>query len=103
MKMRSNVLLACLILGSTIGAAMAFPSSSRHNGMIMYTTGQLVPNQYLADSNVIHNYHHYHLSAPTEGYMWVHGEDNDYLLVSVKSHILRRIETRPNIPRANDG
>ncbi|HUA81594.1 MAG TPA: RcnB family protein [Dyella sp.] len=103
MKMRSKALLACLVLSSSIGAAMAFPSSSRHNGMIMYSTGRPVPDQYMADSNIIHNYHHYHLSQPTEGYIWVHGEDNDYLLVSEKSHILRRIETRPTMPRASDG
>jgi hypothetical protein len=103
MKMRSKILLGCLILGSSVGAAQAFPGAGRHAGEVFYHTGNRVPDQYMVQSNIIHNYHHYHLEKPADAYIFVHGEENDYLLVSAKSHILRRVDNRPNIPRASDG
>ncbi|MBE1161386.1 RcnB family protein [Dyella acidiphila] len=98
MNMRSTMFCS-LLLVSSVALAGPFPSASRQNGMQMYRTGQPVPAQYMADNNVIHNYHHYHLDKPTDGYEWVHGVENEYLLISAKSGILRRIETRPSIPR----
>jgi Ni/Co efflux regulator RcnB len=91
-------MLCCLLLVSFAAWAGPFPESSRQAGMQMYRTGQPVPAQYMADSNVIQNYHHYHLDKPIDGYEWVHGVENEYLLVSVKSRILRRIEYRLNVP-----
>jgi Ni/Co efflux regulator RcnB len=70
----------------------------KHQGKIYYHTGAMVPEKYLADDHAIANYHHYHLEKPQDGYVWVHGEENDYLLVSKTTHILRRIEFRENIP-----
>lgn len=103
MKMCATVLVSCLILGSFAGTTQAFPTSSRGAGQVFYRTGTPVPDKYLADGNIIHNYHHYHLEKPGDGYIWAHGEENDYLLISIKSHILKRIDSRPYIPRANDG
>ncbi|MBM7125271.1 RcnB family protein [Dyella flava] len=63
-----------------------------------YHTGQPVPAYMLADDNVVLNYQHYHLDKPMLGYEWVRGIEGEYLLVSTKSAILRRIEYRPNVP-----
>ncbi|GGA49972.1 RcnB family protein [Dyella nitratireducens] len=103
MKTCSKALLGCLILSSFVGAAQSFPEMARHGGELLYHTGRPISDKYLADANVIHNYHHYHLDKPVDGYEWVHGEENDYLLVAVKTHIVRRIEYRLNIPKASDG
>jgi hypothetical protein len=103
MKTYSKILLGCLSLGMCVGAAQAFPTRAGGAGEVLYRTGWAVPDKYLAAGNIIHNYHHYHLEKPTDGYVWVHGEDNDYLLISSKSHIVRRIENRPMIARASDG
>lgn len=103
MKMCAKVLASCLILGSFAVTTQAFPTSGHGGGQVFYRTGTRVPDRYLAESNIIHNYHHYHLEKPVDGYIWVHGEQNDYLLISIKSHILRRIDNRPYIPRASDG
>lgn len=93
----SKTLLCCL-LGVSFGAlASPFPDSASQAGIRMYRTGQPVPAQYLAADNVIQNYHHYHLSKPADGYEWVHGVENEYLLVSIKSGILREVDTRPYI------
>jgi hypothetical protein len=43
------------------------------------------------------------LEKPLDGYVWLHGEDNDYLLVSLKSHIVKRIDTRSSLLKATDG
>jgi Ni/Co efflux regulator RcnB len=95
----SKAMFCGLLMVSFAAWAGPFPETSTQPGMIMYRTGQPVPAQYLAQGNVIQNYHHYHLDKPIEGYEWVHGVENQYLLVSAKSGILRRIETRPNISR----
>jgi Ni/Co efflux regulator RcnB len=94
----SKALPCCLLLLSFAALANPFPETSRQSGEMMYRTGQPVPAQYLASDNVIQNYHHYHLDKPIDGYEWVHGVENDYLLVSTKSGILKRIEYRLNIP-----
>lgn len=103
MKTCSKALLGAVIAMVLAGGAQAFPEAGRHNGMEMYRTGSRVQDQYMAPSNVIQNLHHYHLSKPPEGYIWVHGVDNEYLLVSVNTHVLRRIESRPNIPPETPG
>ena len=93
-----KVLLAGLSL-ATFTATVQASESASGSGMRYYQTGRPVPAQFLADNNVIQNYHHCHLDKPADGYEWVHGVENDYLLVSSKSGILRRIEYRLNIPR----
>jgi hypothetical protein len=98
MNMYSKALIACLACVSSACFAGPFPESATQAGLTYYRTGQAVQPQYLADSNVIKNYHHYHLDKPVDGYEWVHGVGNDYLLVSTKSGILKRIEERANIP-----
>jgi hypothetical protein len=99
MNKQSRIVLYCLLLVSFSVWAGPFPETAQSGGLRYYRTGNPVPAQYLAENNVIQNYHHYHLDKPTDGYEWVHGVDNDYLLVSTKSGILRRIEYRLNIPR----
>jgi hypothetical protein len=99
MKVYAKALLGCLLLVSFAASAAPFPETSQSGGMRYYRTGQRVPDKYLVQNNVIQNYHHYHLDKPMDGYVWVHGEENDYLLVSAKSGILRRIESRLNVPR----
>lgn len=96
MKMIKVLLAGGLMLAAS--ATMAFPTTASTGGMRYYKTGVPAPAQYLVDSNVIKDYHHYHLHQPTDGYEWVHGNDNDYLLVSIKTGIVRSIENRPNIP-----
>lgn len=103
MKMCTKILASWLILGSFAGTTQAFPTSSRGTGEVFYRTGNIIPDRYIAVGNIIHNYHHYHLQKPEDGYIWVHGEQNDYLLISTKSHILKRIDSRPYIPKASDG
>jgi hypothetical protein len=98
MNRYSKVLLASLAFVSSVCFAGPFPESASHAGQIYYRTGQPVQPQYLVDSNVIKNYHHYHLDKPMDGYEWVHGIENEYLLVSIKSGILKRIEYRLNVP-----
>jgi Ni/Co efflux regulator RcnB len=97
MNMYARVLMAGLMLASVAAVASPFPETASHAGMLYYRTGQPVPAKYLADDHRIINYHHYHLDKPMDGYTWVHGEENEYLLVSTTSHILRRIEYRENI------
>ena len=94
-----KAMLCCLLLVSLGAWAGPFPETASHAGQLMYRTGHPVPSQYLADNNIIQNYHHYHLDKPIDGYEWAHGVENEYLLVSIKSGILRRIEYRLNIPR----
>lgn len=103
MKTCSKVLLSGLIAMAFAGGAQAFPETASHAGEMMYHTGRPVPDQYMADSNVIQNYHHYHLDKPMDGYEWVHGVENEYLLVSITSHILKRIEYRLNVPPETPG
>jgi hypothetical protein len=97
---RYSKAMFCSLMMVSLGAwAGPFPETASHAGQLMYRTGQPVAPQYLADSNIIQNYHHYHLDKPMDGYEWVHGVENEYLLVSTKSGILRRVEYRQNIPR----
>jgi Ni/Co efflux regulator RcnB len=80
-------------------AAVAQPrETSGRDGLLYYHTGQPVPAYMLADDNVVANYQRYHLDKPVPGYEWVHGIEGEYLLVSTKSAILRRIEYRPDVP-----
>jgi hypothetical protein len=94
----AKVSAAVLMLASLAVVASPLPQSGEHGAMIYYRTGAVVPDKYLADDHAIANYRHYHLDKPQDGYIWVHGEENDYLLVSRSTHILRRIEFRGNIP-----
>jgi Ni/Co efflux regulator RcnB len=102
----AKVLTAGFMLASLTAIAGPFQTNmsgesaeyGKHNGMIYYRTGGMVPDKYLAQDHAILNYHHYHLEKPQDGYVWVHGEESDYLLVSKTTHLLRRIEFRPNIP-----
>jgi Ni/Co efflux regulator RcnB len=89
-------LLFALLLSSSLHVA-AFPSASAQ-GHMLYKSGDVTPPEYLDDSHAIHNYHFYHLRAPEDGYRWIHGFSNDYLLISTKTNIIRAIETRPNLP-----
>lgn len=98
MNMYARVLMAGLMLASVTAVAGPLPDAASHGGMVYYHTGHPVPDKYLADDHRIINYHHYHLDKPMDGYTWVHGEENEYLLVSTKTHILRRIEYRQNVP-----
>lgn len=98
MNMYAKALFAGLMLASFTAVAGPFPESASHAGQVFYRTGRPVPSQYLDDSHRIKNYHHYHLDKPTDGYIWVRGEENEYLLVSSTSRILRRIEYRENMP-----
>ncbi|RDS85219.1 RcnB family protein [Dyella psychrodurans] len=98
MNMYARVLMAGLMLASVAAAADPFPETASHAGEFHYRTGHPVPPNYLADDHRITNYRHYHLDKPMDGYMWVRGEENEYLLVSTTSHILRRIEYRESIP-----
>jgi hypothetical protein len=102
----AKALTAGLMLASLAAVAGPFQTMQggeggdygKHQGMIYYRVGGMVPDKYLADDHAIANYHHYHLEKPQDGYVWVHGEENDYLLVAKSTHLLRRIEFRPNIP-----
>jgi Ni/Co efflux regulator RcnB len=99
-------LMAGLVLASFAAVAAPFQMNlsgesaeyGKHQGKIYYRVNGTVPDQYLAPDHAIVNYHHYHLEKPQDGYVWVRGEENDYLLVAKATHILRRIEFRPNIP-----
>ncbi|GAB2591489.1 RcnB family protein [Dyella jejuensis] len=103
MRSYSKALLSGLLFVSFGIAASPFPESASRAGVQLYHTGRPVPEQYMADGNVIQNYHHYHLDKPTDGYEWVHGTENEYLLVSTKTRILRRIDYRENIPPESPG
>jgi Ni/Co efflux regulator RcnB len=98
MSARVKVSIACLWLSVFAVSAQA-GETAQGGGIRFYHTGSVVPEQFFAPNNIIQNYHHYHLDKPIDGYEWVHGVENEYLLVSSTSRILRRIETRPNIPR----
>ena len=89
-------LFFALLLSSSLHVA-AFPSASAQ-GHMLYKSGDLTPAEYLDDSHAVHDYHFYHLRAPQDGYKWVHGYGNDYLLISTKSNVIRAIESRPNMP-----
>jgi Ni/Co efflux regulator RcnB len=93
----AKVSFACLVFASFAAFAQPREASGR-GGLLYYHTGHPVPAYMLADDNVVLNYRHYHLDAPMQGYEWVHGIDGEYLLVSTRSAILRRIEYRPNVP-----
>jgi Ni/Co efflux regulator RcnB len=98
MNVYVKVSLGCL-LSACVATSLQARETSQGGGMRYYRTGSPVPAQYLAENNIIQNYHHYHLDKPIDGYEWVHGIENDYLLVSIKSGILRRVEYRLNVPR----
>jgi hypothetical protein len=102
MSLYTSALLAGLTLASFAAVAGPFPEIASHGGVIYYRTGQPVPAKYLADDRLIHNYHHYHLDKPMDGYEWVRGEENEYLLVSKTSSILKRVEYRENVPPETD-
>jgi hypothetical protein len=101
----TKALTAGLMLASLAAVAGPFQTMQggesadygKHHGMIYYHTGSMIPEKYFAADHAIVNYRHYHLEKPQDGYVWVHGEENDYLLVSKTTHILRRIEFRENI------
>jgi Ni/Co efflux regulator RcnB len=103
MRMNCRVLVAGLLLGLSmvsLGAAAQTRSGSRsgHDGVVnSFRTGQKVPDSMLTDENIVKSYSHYHLRKPPDGYQWVHAGDTDILLVSVKSHIVSKIQSRPNI------
>jgi len=99
MNMKSKLLFSCLMLVSFGVAAQSNGTASRGTGEgYYYRTGQPAPIEMLADSNVIKNYHHYHLYKPLDGYEWVRGNASEYLMVSTKTRIVNKIEYRPNIP-----
>lgn len=95
MKIARPVLFA-LLLSTSLHVA-AFPSASAQ-GHMLYKTGDVTPSEYLDDGHVIHDYHFYHLHKPMDGYKWIHGFGDDYLLISMKSNVIRAIESRPNMP-----
>lgn len=106
MNTYAKALTAGLLLASLTAVAGPYQANiagesaeyGRHQGMIYYHVNGIVPEKYLAKDHAIANYHHYHLEKPQDGYVWVRGEENDYLLVAQSTHILRRIEFRSNIP-----
>jgi Ni/Co efflux regulator RcnB len=81
-----------------LAASVQAHEASGRGGMLYYSSGHQVPAYLLADDNVVVNYQHYHLDRPVSGYEWVHGLEGEYLLVSTRSAILRRIEYRPTVP-----
>lgn len=102
MRMNRKMLLISLLLGLSVslGVAAQSRSGSRsgHGGVVnSFRTGQKVPNYMLTDDNVVKSYTHYHLRKPPDGYEWVHAGDTDILLVSLKSHLVSKIQSRPNI------
>ena len=97
MNINAKVLFASLIFVSFGSTAQIAHTSSKQNGPYDYHTGQPVPSPMLADVNVVKNVHHYHLEQPKVGYEWVHGYNDEYLLVSAKTGIITKMEYRPNI------
>lgn len=93
MNINHKILFSCLMLAS-------FAVSAQHQSArgIQYHTGQIAPSELFTDDNMINNYHHYHLTKPPSGYEWVRGDNDQYLLVSSASHIVNRVEYRPNVP-----
>jgi len=98
MNTHARVLTAGLMLASVAATASPFPKTASQTGGSHYRTGRPVPAKYLAEDHRIANYRHYHLDKPTDGYSWVRGEENEYLLVSTASGMLQRIEYRQNTP-----
>jgi Ni/Co efflux regulator RcnB len=81
-----------------LGTVSLNAAAQAHNRQyITYVVGQKVPPQLLEDGNVIHDYHHYHVRKPQEGYEWIHGNEDNVLLVSVKSRIVSKTQYRPGI------
>jgi Ni/Co efflux regulator RcnB len=102
--MNRKMLVAGLILGLSsvsLGVTAQSRSGTRstHDGVTtVFRTGDKVPDDMLTDDTIVKNYNHYHLRKPRDGYEWVRAGDTDILLVSIKSHIISYIESRPNIP-----
>jgi Ni/Co efflux regulator RcnB len=79
---------------------VSFAVSAQNHGSsraIPYHSGQTAPSELFTDNNMVGNYHHYHLVKPPSGYEWVRAENDQLLLVSSTSHVIRDVEYRPNI------
>ncbi|MEW9572604.1 RcnB family protein [Rhodanobacter sp. Si-c] len=93
----SRIAFSGLLFISLGVVSLGVAAQSHNMRYISYVVGQKVPDQMLADDNVIKNYSHYHVSKPQDGYEWIHGNEGNILLVSVKSHIISKTQYRPNV------
>jgi Ni/Co efflux regulator RcnB len=101
MRMNRKMLVAGLLSGLSLislgAAAQMRGSRAQSGGMVIFRVGQTVPSEMLTGDNVIKNVSHYHLHQAQDGYEWIHASEGNVLLVSTKSHIVAKIEYRPNI------
>ena len=67
-------------------------------GTVIYRVGERLPDEMFVDQNIVKNPSHYHVRKPQDGYEWLRGTDGNVLLVSMKSHVISKMEFRPNIP-----
>jgi len=53
-----------------------------------YRRGDYLPERYRAREYYVDDYSRYHLYAPPRGYVWVHGDDGQFVLVALATGLI---------------
>ncbi|HUB89864.1 MAG TPA: RcnB family protein [Dyella sp.] len=53
-----------------------------------YRRGEYLPERYRAREYYVDDYARYHLYAPPRGYVWVHGDEGQFVLVAVATGLI---------------
>lgn len=53
-----------------------------------YRRGEYLPERYRVREYYVDDYERYHLYAPPRGYVWVHGDEGQFVLVAVATGLI---------------